>query len=238
MPKTDGIDGDAPLAEAGRDESRNPTIKSQVSDAVLVQKRRAQIVAAAVKLFSVHGYYRTTIQDIAREAGVSIGLIYQYVKDKDDVLLLSLLDVLETYKREIPRALEGLTDPLVRFKAAVDAYCRVVDSRREAGVLNYRSTKSLPRERREIVKQAEIETNQLIAACIQACIEAGLFRACNVELVTYHCVMLAHSWALKYWRLKELCTLDGYIKEGLEFILASLLTPKGRQHAETLAGSR
>ncbi len=52
-------------------------IKSQVADVALVQRRRAQIVAAAVELFSRQGFYTTTIQEVARKAGVSIGLISQ-----------------------------------------------------------------------------------------------------------------------------------------------------------------
>ena len=74
-------------------------VESVVSDAKLVGERRAQILRAAVKLFSDEGYYTTTIAQIAREAGVSTGLIYQYFGDKDDVLLLSLKLVLETYGR-------------------------------------------------------------------------------------------------------------------------------------------
>ena len=71
-------------------------VKSQVMDEKLVKQRRAQIVAGAVQLFSKQGYYKTTVQDVAKWAGVSPGLIYQYVRDKEDLLLLSILDVLES----------------------------------------------------------------------------------------------------------------------------------------------
>jgi AcrR family transcriptional regulator len=204
-----------------------PDVKSQVSDEALVQKRRGQIVEAAVELFSRQGFYRTTIQDIAHKAGFSTGLIYQYVTDKEDVLLLTLLSVLESYRQEIPRAVAGLEDPLARFLAAISAYCRVVDQRRAATVLAYRSTKSLPEDRRRLIMQHEIETNELVAACLRDCIAEGLFRPVNVELVTYQLVTFAHSWALKYWRLKELSSLEDYIAEGLDFFAHALLTPKG-----------
>ncbi|TAK48590.1 MAG: TetR/AcrR family transcriptional regulator [Xanthobacteraceae bacterium] len=207
--------------------SNVPDIKSQVSDEALVQRRRSQIVSAAVELFSKQGFYRTTILDIARKAGVSPGLIYQYVTDKEDVLLLALLSVLDSYKREIPTALQGRTDELERFWAALEAYCRVVDQRRSATVLAYRSTKSLPEERRRLVKQSEIDSNDLIAACLRECIATGLMREVNIELVTYQLVTFAHTWALKYWRLKDLCTLDEYIREGFAFFAQALLTEKG-----------
>lgn len=210
--------------------SEVPEVISRVADEALVQRRRDQIVAAAVELFSTQGYYRTTIQDVARKAGVSSGLIYQYVRDKEDVLLLSLLSVLDSYKREIPAALAGLTDPLERCRAAIGAYCRVIDQRRDAAVLAYRSSKSLPEKRRALIKSSELETNELIAACLRECIAGGLFRPINVDLVAYQLVMFAHTWALKHWRLRELCSLDEYIKEGFEFFAQALLTPKGWRH--------
>lgn len=204
------------------------------TDTARFHKRRAQIVAAAVDLFAEQGYYRTTIQEVAQKAGVSIGLIYRYAKDKEDLLELTLLSVLESYQRDIPAALTGVSDPLERVWTILDAYCRVVAGRREATVLNYRSTKSLPAARRETIKACEIETNALIEECLGACIDQGLFRPVNVQLVTYQFVTFAHAWALKHWRLRELCSLDDYISQGFEFFMAALLTVKGRQRYQVV----
>ncbi len=200
-------------------DSKPSPVKARVADEALVHQRRGQIVEAAVELFSEQGFYCTTVQAIAAKAGVSTGLIYQYVEDKDDVLLLSILDVIEAYRREIPAALEGLTDPLERFRTAVATYCRVVDRLRPATVLAYRSTRSLPAERRKLVMQAEVQTNALIAETIQDCVDAGVFHDVDVEFLTYQAVMLAHSWALKHWRLSQRYTIDEYIEHGLALYL-------------------
>ncbi len=198
-------------------------VKARVADEALVNKRRQQIVEAAVELFSDQGYYRTTVQEVAAKAGVSTGLIYQYVEDKDDILLLAILSVIEAYSREIPLALDGVDDPLERFRVAVGTYCRVCDRLRKATVLAYRSTRSLPPERRSLIMQAEVQTNGLIAASIQACVDSGVFRDVDVEFLTYQAVMLAHSWALKHWRLSRKYTIDQYIDEGLALYLRACL---------------
>jgi hypothetical protein len=153
------------------------------------------------------------------------------------VLLLALMSVLDLYRQEIPRALQGIADPLERCFAAIRAYCNVVDQHRTATVLAYRSTKSLPPDRRDVIKQSEIETNGLIAACLRDCIASGLFRAVNVNVVTYQIVTLAHNWALKHWRLKELCTLDEYVDTGLDFFAHALFTPAGWRHYRKLLAS-
>ena len=204
-------------------------IKTQVTDEVLVKQRRAQIVTGAVQLFSDQGYFKTTVQDIARSVGVSPGLIYQYVQDKEELLLLSILDVLDSYADEIPAAIEGLDDPLQQYCETFKAYCRVVDTRRDATILAYRSTKSLSREKRKVIMRAEGETNQLIANCIQACINEGLFRNVDSEVATYQLVMYAHAWALKHWQLSKRFEINQYIQEGLDYSLHALLTDKGWQ---------
>lgn len=208
-------------------------VKSQVTDEGLVKERRAQIVHGAVQLFSEKGYYRTTVQEVARRVGVSPGLIYQYVRDKEDLLLLSILDVLDSYAREIPAAAKRGEGPLERCCAAFSAYCRVVDARRDATILAYRSTKSLSPERRHFVMEAEQETNQLIGAYIQECVESGLFRSVDIDLATYQLVMFAHAWALKHWHFVARLSLDAYIAQGLDLFLEGLLTDRGRTYLVT-----
>lgn len=207
----------------------NLMVKSKVEVPELIEKRRGQIVKAAINLFSKRGYHVTTIRDIAGQANVSIGTIYQYVSDKEDVLFLALIEVLDSYLHCIPAALEGVVDPLARFQVAVHAYCAVNGERIGATVLAYRETKSLRKARRSLIMQKELETNKLIAACIQDCIVAGLFNAVDVELFTYQIVMFSHGWALKAWRFHRLMSLDDYVERGLNLMLNSVLTPKGEQ---------
>src|SRR6185295_17312045 len=116
-------------------------IESQVEDPDRIERRREQLVTAAAKCFAKNGYHRTTIKEIADTAGVSPGLIYTYVKDKEDVLFLVILHVLETYLREIPRATIGIEDPIDRFCSSVRAYCEVVGRNVDATLLAYRETK-------------------------------------------------------------------------------------------------
>ena len=210
---------------------RDPStiVRAQVEDQDLVEKRQKQIVAAALKLFGIDGYYTTTIKDIANEAGVSPGLIYQYFGDKEDVLLLALLECVDSYVREIPPAVAAETHPVARLCAAFTAYCQVIDRNKSTVVLAYRSTKSLDRRRRKLVMDRELETNALIAACVQECIDAGHVRAVDVDLVTYQLVMMAHSWALKAWHFSRRMSIDVYIRDSLDITLNGLLTPAGRR---------
>jgi AcrR family transcriptional regulator len=202
-------------------------VVSKVEVPELVEKRQNQILKAAIELYGRQGYHVTTIREVAERAKVSVGLIYQYVHDKEDVLFLALVEVLDSYLREIPLALEGVADPMERFRAAVHAYGRVIDERIEATLLVYRETKSLGRARRELLKAKEIESNTLISDTIEDCIRAGLFDDVDVEMLTYMIVMFCHAWALKSWRFRGQLTIAQYVERGLRLMLNSVLTTRG-----------
>ena len=53
----------------------------------LVEQRKAQILSAAAKVFARKGFERATIADIAKVAGVAEGSIYNYFKNKADLLV-------------------------------------------------------------------------------------------------------------------------------------------------------
>jgi AcrR family transcriptional regulator len=50
------------------------------------RERRRNIVAAATRLFGKQGIARTSLTDIARLSGVPLPSLYDYFKDKDDLV--------------------------------------------------------------------------------------------------------------------------------------------------------
>jgi AcrR family transcriptional regulator len=50
------------------------------------QERRGKIVAAATRLFGRRGIARTSLTDVARQAGVPLPSLYDYFKDQQDLV--------------------------------------------------------------------------------------------------------------------------------------------------------
>ena len=51
------------------------------------QKTRDSILQAALSMYAKKGYHKTTVDEIAAEAGVSTGIAYRYFRNKKDLLL-------------------------------------------------------------------------------------------------------------------------------------------------------
>lgn len=71
---------------------------------IVTEARRRQIIEAAAGLFAEKGFYRATTKEIADAAGVSEGTIYNYFKNKED-LLFSMMQTL--IMESVRETLEG-----------------------------------------------------------------------------------------------------------------------------------
>lgn len=83
----------------------------------VVEDRREQIIDAAMRVFAEKGFTRATNRDIAREAGITPGLIYHYFENKEAVFRAiiearSPLHMLRTLPME---ALAQPPEPLLRL---------------------------------------------------------------------------------------------------------------------------
>lgn len=193
-----------------------------------VEERRRQIFSGALRCFEQKGYHETTINDLADAAGVSSGLIYQYFNDKRDVLFQVILEILEAYNRDLPGAISRYSDPLDRFQAAAIAYFSVIEKRIDATLMSYRETKLLDRDQINTLKAKELQTNDLILQCVKQCIDQGLCNTDNAELTTYSVITTAHMWALKNWRLREICTHREYTVHAISMIMNQMLNDDGK----------
>jgi AcrR family transcriptional regulator len=169
------------------------------------------------------------MQALAREAGVSVGLIYQYVSSKEDILLLVFLDILEGYREEVPAAMAAHEDPVRQLAAGFRAYCTVMARRPYTTVLAYRESSSLDDAGRERIKELESETIELLANAVQAGIDAGIFVDVDPHLIAYDLVVIAQMWALKRWYLKGRLSLEDYIRRQFAILVRSMLAPAARR---------
>ncbi len=194
------------------------------------QMRRRQLLSAAARLMERDGSQAVSMQSVADEAGVSVGLIYRYFGGKDDLLLAVIVDVLETFAHRVHEAISAAgADPVDRLVAAFRAYCEVIDVHRHAAVLTYRESKSLTADGRRVIKRLELETSAPLRELIREGVDAEVFRCDNPDLVAYDLLLFAHAWALKHWAFQHSLTLAAYVDHQAALVLNALLEPRKRR---------
>ncbi|OGP52068.1 MAG: hypothetical protein A2Y79_12245 [Deltaproteobacteria bacterium RBG_13_43_22] len=76
-------------------------VQSNIKNKDLISKRRKQIIDAASRLFFEKGFDQTTMREISRASGLTMGSLYDYVRSKDDILVLVYKDVVERFRLSI-----------------------------------------------------------------------------------------------------------------------------------------
>jgi len=94
-------------------------------------ERKAQLLDVARKVFGTKGFHGVSMEDVAREAGVTKPILYDHFSSKE-ALYLALLDAdsLELEER-IRRALAAPTGNRERIRASFQAYFEFVDEHAE-----------------------------------------------------------------------------------------------------------
>lgn len=201
------------------------------------EQRSEQLLVAAARLMERSGSRAVSMQALAEEAGVSVGLIYRYFDSKDDLLCSVIVNVLDALAARVPAAIEGAgPDPVERLAAGFRAYCEVIDEHRNAAVLTYREGSSLTEEGRRRIVELEVQTSEPFRALLRQGIDAGLLAPVDVELAAYNLVLLAHGWALKHWYYERSLSFEEYVQAQTAVALRALVEPRRRRSYRRLLG--
>jgi len=92
----------------------------RASSPATAEPPRKQMLAAAIDCFARHGYRGTSIDRIAREAGVTKGALYYHFRDKEDLLFAAVKERVGEFERKVVRDVEPARDAFTTLRQVVD----------------------------------------------------------------------------------------------------------------------
>lgn len=81
--------------------------------------KKDDIEEGAIRVVAERGLYATTIQDIARAADVSPGLLYRYWRNRDELAAQAYRDRFSSLRAALLRAIEGIADPWQQLQTLI-----------------------------------------------------------------------------------------------------------------------
>lgn len=203
------------------DINMSDSIISSVKDSTLVEKRRNQIVQAAIKLFKKKGFAKTTTREIAKESGFSIGTLYEYVRTKEDVLLLVFDAINHNVYERLQQVIDVKNHSIDNLIHILDAYYRLFDQLQEETLILYQEIKSLPPQEREALLQKELEMVDLVKEAIVKSVSHTVDEK-EAMLLANNIFVQGHMWSFRRWTLQKQFSLDEYIETQIDFVLRTL----------------
>jgi AcrR family transcriptional regulator len=197
---------------------QRPLIETKLSSPEVIADRHRQLIDAARELFLDQGYHATTMRQIAKAAGWQIGTLYLYIERKEDVLCLLTENIIRRKLDALGQVPEKATarETLVAF---IDAYIRLVDAYKEEVDFNYRESASMLPHHRAALQGLALQQYELLAGVVRRGIAAGEFEPVDPMLFTHEVFMIGDMWALKWWSLRSLTTVEAFIAETTELFL-------------------
>ena len=131
-------------------------------------ERRAQLLTAALEVFTSAGYHAAAMDEIADRAGVSKPVLYQHFPSKLD-LYLAVLDLhVDSLVYTIQRAIASTHDNADRVRATVDAYFNFIEEEGEAYRLLFESDMNVEPAVRERLSRMTYDCAAAVSAIIAA----------------------------------------------------------------------
>jgi len=211
-------------------------VETRIKDPDLIELRRRQIAEGAIKVFLAKGYDRATVREIAEEAGLTMGTMYNYVRTKEDIIYVVYDLVTRALSEEMVHAIAEVDDPSKQLSAALKHNLAAIDRRADEIMFLYRESGSLDRESLRTVLAREAKYIEMFEDCIRNCLGDRKVSDFKIGLAADILSYLPVIVTLRRWNLKRRPgsmeqILDGifdFMMHGLGFLTDDdMSTPKG-----------
>ncbi|MFQ5751843.1 MAG: TetR/AcrR family transcriptional regulator [bacterium] len=81
--------------------------------------KREEILQAALHAFAKKGFKNTKMIDIANESGIGKGTIYEYYRNKDEMLLAAFGEYIHLADAEVMAVLQGNLSPVAKIREII-----------------------------------------------------------------------------------------------------------------------
>jgi TetR/AcrR family transcriptional regulator, cholesterol catabolism regulator len=203
-------------------------VPSFVKDEKLIQKRRQEMIKAAVSLFKEKGFHRTTTREIAKTSGFSIGTLYEYIRTKEDILYLVCDAIYDQVKERLEKEIDVEKGGLSRLKKAIAAYFKLMDDLQDEVLVMYQEVKSLSGEALPYVLRKELEMTNMFETLIQKSVEAReiILEEKEIKMLAHNILIQGQMWTFRRWALHKIYTVEEYTNIQIDLLFQGLVRPE------------
>jgi TetR/AcrR family transcriptional regulator, cholesterol catabolism regulator len=199
-------------------------IETQIKNGELVRQRHLQIAAGATKLFIKQGYFKTSIREISKATGLTIGNLYDYITKKEDILYL-VFDVFHSVRiRKLEdEGIFKIEDPVEQLKQALRVILENVNIHKDMVLLMYTEGKLLPKE--FLIKILENESGMVrtFEEILKKGVEKGVFKIKDPFLLANVIVYLLSVEPLRGWNFRKRYSVHEINDFIIDLILGKML---------------
>jgi len=196
-----------------------------MSKADLAAERKSQIINATIDCIARYGYNNFSMQDVARIADVSKGIIHYYFLNKEDLMMA----VLERVAGDIESLLAGITektqDPSEQLRQMIRVCFDIVRQKREYYCINMDFWTQINQKEkvRLAVAKHYAKFRSTTAAIVQAGVDSGVFKPIDSAHAASVIIAIVDGISLQWLFEESSFPYDDLIKTSEEIVFRFLL---------------
>lgn len=161
------------------------------------ERRRAEILRAALRAFRDKGYHATTLDDIAEHVGVRKTALYHYFPDKEAILYECHRESLAEVRRLMTIAGKNAESAAEHLALVIREHVRVMIETLEGSPLAFEVTALSP-ERQDEVIQARDKYERGLRKIIDDGVRDGEFRPVDSKIAVF-AILGAINWIARWY---------------------------------------
>ncbi|MEZ4740995.1 MAG: TetR/AcrR family transcriptional regulator [Bdellovibrionota bacterium] len=198
-----------------------------MSKADVAIERKNQIVSATVDCITKHGYHNFSMQDVARTAGVSKGIIHYYFLNKDDLMMSVLDKVAGDIEKVLLADMGEIDDPVRKLEVFIEVSFDVVRNTKEYYQVNmdFWTQINQKEEVRKVIAKHYAKFRETAATVISEGMKIGSFR--KVDPIEYSSYIIAVIDGISLQSLfdETVFDYDKIIKKVKNLLISGLVKP-------------
>jgi len=185
--------------------------------------KEKKIFDIALKLFAQYGYKKTTIEDVARDLGMTPGNIYFYVKNKKDLYEKTVSSALGQWRDSVAEAVSREKDAAKMFRVMAERSFQYLQDRGDILAVLSRDPDIFtltPGEDR--FYDINLGAMQLMKSILEKGVREKSFHKMDVDRATEFLFSVYIMFLIKAYVKPEGENVSGMFREGLNLIMRGL----------------
>ena len=189
------------------------------------EERKDQILEAATKVFSQHGFAGTRMDDIAVESGLSKGSLYWYFDSKDAIIVGILDRVFDWETAHIEEILEREDSAQKKMELFVETTLKNLDKMKPLMPIffDFWSLSVRNKTINKAIKRYYQRFIDILEPIIEMGIKQGEFRPVDIRETVFALGALFEGTILFYAYFADVLDLETQFRTGLDLVLEGLV---------------
>lgn len=165
--------------------------------------RKQRIVDTAVKVFHEKGYRAATLDDVAKELGLTKAALYHYVTSKEDLLSIIYIQALENFFATAYEIGKRDVGPTEKLRLLIRHHIKhIIIENLPMFAVFFSEENQLPEKDFQKIREEKRKYTRVVEGIIETGIAHGHFRPTNARLQAYAIIGMC-NWLYKWYKPDE-----------------------------------